>query len=511
MSSPRNPIQRVRCLVVLLLAVQATACSSPASAPLAPGQGDALSELADPLGPAELYANTFTLASSWDPGGPQRSVIFAPLNDDYNVFERDCRKVKKGAPGIVVFRELGVGCPGSVSGLVMAHATGPGVVSRIWMTTLPLLSKGKWEDERLQIYLDRTDRPSISLTFAELEAGAAPFLEPESGIRSASWVTYQPLHFKHSLWITLEDPKVKVYYYQANIVSGALPASAPRAWPVSSEPVWQSARAGSLYAASGAGGLQTLGFEADSTAAAGRLRHAKLTFAFDGIESTAEVGDLCASSIEWSPWQTGRMDVSVGKDDKVTCILRWGWPHANSGSISLAATDTTGIRFTTSAIPSGDPLPAGRFFVVPAAHAVSEPALMQWGSVQGNGRLVALTLQGTALPDHNLYKFSQVPLNFLEGDEFIWIDGELKALGTGTEDLFNGAFYFETGPYSWPWGGVSLVEEEGDLGRVQTTRFFLGADQISFQESFDGKLEIGANHPDIPHDYRTLAIFYLRP
>jgi len=51
---------------------------------------------------------------------------------------------------------------------------------------------------------------------------------------------------------------------------------------------------------------------------------------------------------------------------------------------------------------------------------------------------------------------------------------------------------------------------KNDWGRAQMARFLLGADQVRFRDSFRATIEIGVNHPDIPHRYRSLAIFYVR-
>ena len=52
-------------------------------------------------------------------------------------------------------------------------------------------------------------------------------------------------------------------------------------------------------------------------------------------------------------------------------------------------------------------------------------------------------------------------LDFLEGDEQMYIDGESfpSIHGTGTEDYFNGGWYFINGPFAAPYHGVILKDE----------------------------------------------------
>jgi hypothetical protein len=95
-----------------------------------------------------------------------------------------------------------------------------------------------------------------------------------------------------------------------------------------------------------------------------------------------------------------------------------------------------------------------------------------------------------------------------EGDDMIWIDGELALRGTGTEDYFNTAFSPETAfcaPYhglpvyqgtrEWPWSGKNSMY-----------RFHI-EDPIHFRESIKVTIEHGHGN-DLTNDYSSTAYWY---
>lgn len=100
---------------------------------------------------------------------------------------------------------------------------------------------------------------------------------------------------------------------------------------------------------------------------------------------------------------------------------------------------------------------------------------------------------------------------FLEGDEKIYVDGEAwpsRFLGTGAEDYFNGAYFwnavkFEHGPYS----GLTYID--WGAKRVCAYRYHI-TDAVNFTESIEVDIEHGpvSNHPS---DYAGVAYWYQWP
>ena len=95
-------------------------------------------------------------------------------------------------------------------------------------------------------------------------------------------------------------------------------------------------------------------------------------------------------------------------------------------------------------------------------------------------------------------------LEFLEGDERYFVDGEFRGQGTGTEDYFNAGWYFEHGEFAALYHGVVVKDDE--RGRIAAYRWHI-PDPIAFDESFLFDLEHGHANEEMA-DYATTAYWY---
>ncbi len=97
-----------------------------------------------------------------------------------------------------------------------------------------------------------------------------------------------------------------------------------------------------------------------------------------------------------------------------------------------------------------------------------------------------------------------------EGDDMIFIDGEQwppSLHGTGTEDYFNAAWGFPSGPYAAPYHGITLgssVQEH--FGLWSMYRFHI-EDPVRFQRSIRVTIEHGHAN-DQGNDYSSVAYWY---
>jgi hypothetical protein len=114
---------------------------------------------------------------------------------------------------------------------------------------------------------------------------------------------------------------------------------------------------------------------------------------------------------------------------------------------------------------------------------------------QGTGRFIGLSLNAES------YRNS---LEFLEGDEFFYVDGEFRGQGTGTEDYFNGGWYFQGGAFDAVTHGVVVKDDE--RGRIAAHRWHL-LDPIGFEDSLRIELEHGHANSEVA-DYATVAYWY---
>jgi hypothetical protein len=114
---------------------------------------------------------------------------------------------------------------------------------------------------------------------------------------------------------------------------------------------------------------------------------------------------------------------------------------------------------------------------------------------RGEGHLVGVSLNAEGY---------EGGYGFLEGDEIYTVDGEFRGQGTGTEDYFNGGWYFQDGPFSAPYHGVVMMDPE--KGRVAAYRWHL-PDPVRFRDSIRVELEHGHGNEAMA-DYATVAYWY---
>jgi hypothetical protein len=114
---------------------------------------------------------------------------------------------------------------------------------------------------------------------------------------------------------------------------------------------------------------------------------------------------------------------------------------------------------------------------------------------KGRGYFVGLSMNAESHAGH---------IGFLEGDEIYQVDGAFRGMGTGTEDYFNGGWYFEQGEFAAPYHGVVVKDDE--LARIAAYRWQL-ADPIMFRDSIRVELEHGHANQEVA-DYATMAYWY---
>lgn len=99
-------------------------------------------------------------------------------------------------------------------------------------------------------------------------------------------------------------------------------------------------------------------------------------------------------------------------------------------------------------------------------------------------------------------------IQFLEGDEMVYVDGETKPslFGTGTEDYFNSGWYFNRGEFAAPYHG--LIIKSDSTQQIAAYRFHV-LDAIPFKRSIRFSIEHGDQNREIA-DYSGTAYWYQR-
>jgi hypothetical protein len=118
-------------------------------------------------------------------------------------------------------------------------------------------------------------------------------------------------------------------------------------------------------------------------------------------------------------------------------------------------------------------------------------------SAEGKGHLVGVNM--------NMQSYDN-DMQYLEGDELVYVDGEKKpsVSGTGTEDYFNSGWYFNKGEFSAPYHGLILKDDS--LERIAAYRFHI-QDAIPFNTSLRFAIEHGDQNAEIA-DYSSTAYWY---
>jgi hypothetical protein len=388
---------------------------------------------------------------------------------------------------------------------------GPGRIVRIWSAQ----PKGI-------LTLKDGERILYEGAFSRVFDGAvAPFVGPLSGHFGGGYLSYVPVAFEKGLVATLrsEQPGGDLdCYYQIGLERHAsLPladaASLLQGYREHNDDrriEWRdrTLRGEAVLAElKGPGLIRELRFRfrhGDLSWRKRQLRTTMLEIYWDGEKRPAvraALGDFLGIGPEDAAIQTLPVD-SVGD----ARVVRFPMPFAKSARIVLRkegqrlAPPRFDARVTWQSL-AAMPKPA-RWFHAYWSYERTKAA------VPLNGPAHALPLRG---PGHFVGLFAVMEsagrnLFFLEGDETIYVDGQVRFRGTGTEDYFNGAWYFRTDTFAAPFHALAL--KNAIEGRVTVARWHL-PDPIPFEESFRFELEHGGENDSPGHAYGLLQCFYL--
>lgn len=409
---------------------------------------------------------------------------------------------------------------------VLADLTGPGAVVRLWSANA---------GGQIKIYIDDSPTPVIEAPFPKLFDGSLPpFIAPLSQSASGGFISYVPIPYAKHCRITVDDPKG--LYYQVNSVayapgtevrSFALPLAASdqaaldaavAAWGAARQAAAVTERWGIALIAPGGerpltlfhgpAVIQALRMQFPGTDDAS-LRRLVLRAYFDGHKTpdiAAPVADFFGNAFGRQPFQT----LLLGQWADGTLESRFPMPFGHSARFTLE--NGTGAAVTVRLIAEVAEQPfdgkrTGYFHAQWSQEMTQRGVPHLWARVRGQRGHFVGVVQTMSGP-HGL--------GFLEGDEQFRADdermrpGKVKTTvvapwnGTGTEDCFNGGWYFLGHiPHWMPLNGI-LVRE--DAGRINTFRFFLN-DAPVFQQSLDAQIEHGGVN-DAPGVYYSSVAFW---
>ena len=251
-----------------------------------------------------------------------------------------------------------------------------------------------------------------------------------------------------------------------------------------------------------------LGFGALPPAArAELLRGARLQISFDGRRTVdAPLGEFFGSR---APATVRALMFAQAPGAGGALWSWWPMPFRRSATVSLVNASRTRVAMGTATIihaPEPDLVAAlaqGRAGVF---HASSRRGFTVPGrdwtvlATGGRGKLVGVT--------HSMR--GPVSRRYLEGDERVFVDGRLTMHGTGTEDFYEGGWYFIRGTFSRPLNGNPSHVIGGSLcpgSDCTGTYRLLLADSIAFGSALRFGFEHG-NRNLVRGLYGTTAYWY---
>lgn len=412
----------------------------------------------------------------------------------------------------------------------MLDVEGPGCIYRIWMTFDPQTTSGN-----IRIYLDGSMVPTVDMNLGTFFNGyTAPFLSPLCGnsfSSSGGYYCYVPIPFREGCRIITTSPADRIYY---NITYHRYPTAEGVSTFTGNESTltmqnrWNNcgtdykADTGTMVVSgtttvpaggfvdiaelSGAGVIQSLDFttpEIDDALA----YELGLQMYWDGQSPPAvdvPFGPFFGAGLYHSSFNIRAKGYAFGQDDVTNrSYCFFPMPYKTGAVVRLTnarSTDISGISYTIGYTPLTQPqLGVGRFHSQynydPHPDRHQDYVFLD---EDGAGHLVGIvqTLRG--------YSDSQW---YLEGDEHFYIDGSRTPalIGSGTEDFYNGGWYFQNGYFNRPVHGNAMNKWEGDSADTCYRQFL--SDCIPWTHRIVAGIEHGGwNEYDVAID--SVVMYY---
>ena len=248
-----------------------------------------------------------------------------------------------------------------------------------------------------------------------------------------------------------------------------------------------------------------------ATEAADVYEHARLQISFDGRRTVdAPVGEFFGSGLGPARVRSLMFAMAGGPTGALTAW--WPMPFADEATVELVNDSHTTISSGRSAVtwaqdaawtrrlaPDGD---FGYFHAVSHAGATEPGRYWTFLDTRGRGTFdgVTLTIEGDNPP------------YYMEGNERAYVDGAHRPQiqGTGTEDFFDGGWYFWGNLFTLPLSGYSMQETSADGCPDPTCKTMyrvMLADSVPFTHSLLYEIQHGPENNVSAH-YSSTAYFY---
>lgn len=395
---------------------------------------------------------------------------------------------------------------------IVFEDSGPGAITRIWMTTGFGVSQTIPATVRVRFYFDGASIPTLDLPLAALFDGStAPFTAPVALDRLASsggYVNYFPISYANGVRISLLNTDNLLLWFQFHYHRLPLGTAVNTFVPGVDMPAWRNflshqgndpwngalpAQTSSTTLAPGAN--ISLATYTGSAWLRGLRLHlprsaydaVRLQLSFDGeLRVDAPLSDFFAMPMTTT---APTRSVLLGED-----INQWlySWipmPFRTQISVDLIADSTlaTPINVESSTYWDNASIAANAALFKTILKNKCPTTVGQDNILfaeHGAGRLIAIAA--------TYHAYDAPTREYLEGDERAYLDGSNHPTwyGTGVEDFFNGGFYFDKGTYNQSLSGVSQLDTNGS-GSTTAYRLML-SDYLPYQSQLILAQESGA-------------------
>ncbi|WP_328991758.1 DUF2961 domain-containing protein [Kribbella sp. NBC_01245] len=432
------------------------------------------------------------------------------------------------------------------AGCVIAEDSGPGQVDSIWFTRIRNDQPDVTDTGTIKITLDDHVVLNRSLTDVTNGAAGAPFVHPLVANNAQSSGGFQikvPMPYRQSMQVVVQhNPLFYHVNYRhfpdaegvttfnpadpANDVLAKLRAAGtadpkptlPGATIADATKALAAGQEVPFAALTGPGSISQLRLRfagvvpSDATLAGLRLR-----VRFDGRTLVdSPVGEFFGTGL--GAYDVRSLMFAVDPAAGGWFTTWWPMPYREGATVSLVNTTGQSIanvqlqvtsasdsKWTNDLAPGG---PAAYFTTVSKAGRTTFGEDWQVADEIGRGKFVGVTQTMAAAPEAGRTR------GYLEGDERIHVDGAAGPVqhGTGTEDFYEGGWYFGSGRFSAPFNG-NTGHEVGQLGCPQECdgvyRLML-VDSVPYNSAFRFGIEHGQSN-DIAGDYGSTAYLYTQP
>lgn len=245
------------------------------------------------------------------------------------------------------------------------------------------------------------------------------------------------------------------------------------------------------------------------------LRKLRLQLTFDGKRTVnAPLGEFFGSGLGEA--EVTSLMYAMQTADGGSYYAWWPMPYAHTARIELVNRSRQTVEGADASVTSnpdrgvrhrltGRHPTMGYFNATSKRAHTTRDADWRFLDVRGNGRFVGVNHTMTGLIREGNIR------NYLEGDERVYVDGAKSPAiyGTGSEDFYEGGWYFNGGAFSNPMNGAPLMKTKsfGCEFQCDSAYRLMLAEAVDFTSSLRFGIEHGpaANEPAI---YSSTAFWY---